>query len=236
MVKVKTAADWYELGCDYTEGVHLLRHYGRSIAQFESYLKGGYISDYIRDSLKNEIDKLPILEENDKTQTIYRDAQTHLDIENDSRNRPQNDAKTQEPHEISLLREEARRLHKQEAVLHEQLHAATDKETRGNIAREKICVVAPRLDAIYDKIREWETTGNVQKSEPKKLFGDAESLKTEKEKINDLWLEKLSIEPRLSKIKKNAACKDEIIEKFERLKLIHEKLELNFRKNINDYI
>ena len=214
-------AQWFENGKDYYSGVMLLRQYGINTAYFDRYLTANVPPQYQALRLADELNacfdlKIVTTQHPTSINQTYKVASII----------PERDA---EPFPIILLREEAKPWHKLEADNHARLHLAGSQDERREIAQERMTVIAPALDGIYHQIRVWKETGELPSSK-------IEALQSDKARLNDLWREKLSIEPRLSKIKKQEKFKTEILEKFERLKAVHVELDLPFEKNINDYL
>lgn len=215
-------SEWFESGKDYYSGVMLLRQYGINTTYFDRYLTAAVPPQYHAQRLADELNgcvnlPIPIA----SSQPIIVNHQTQ---------NAQAQFDKKEPLLIRELRESAKRWHKLEADNHARLHLAQTKEERCEIAKERMNIIAPALDDIYHQIRVWKETGELPSAT------DTSNKVSEKAKLNELWREKLSIEPRLSKIKKQEKFRSEIVEKFERLRAIHLELELSFEKNINDYI
>jgi hypothetical protein len=251
--------NWLSDGKDYYSGVMLLRQLGEETAYFDRYLSAAVAPDYQRGRLYEAL--MALGEQQEKpfawlpeagTQSIdaLRFRHIHpsqvgvlvagkgiqMNIE-----RPSN-----EPLSIKALRGEAARWHKIEADNHAQMHVEvlslrevlplqTSNLKLQTLVIDRQTRIAPNLDAIYDKIRTYYQTGE----EPTflQLHGTPTPLsKTDKEVLNDLWREKLSIEPRLSKIKKQVKYHEEIAEKFDRLKEVNRLLGIVFDKLIADYL
>lgn len=67
-----------------------------------------------------------------------------------------------EPQAIKDLRQKARELHKEHAYLKAQLINSAGEDDRYILAERIMENVIPSLDDLYDRIREWETTGRVR--------------------------------------------------------------------------
>lgn len=152
-----------------------------------------------------------------------------------------------DPPVIAALKLEAVRWLKQDDDLHAQMALtldAADKTHRVALLTTRMTVVAPALNALYAQIRHWietdelPTLANTAQKHPlsKNPIAVAEIAETDLQMVNRLWREKLSIEPRLAKIKKQAKREDEILKKFERLKAIHVELNEPFEKELADYL
>jgi hypothetical protein len=249
--------NWLSDGKDYYSGVMLLRQMGEDTAYFDRYLSASVAPDYQQGRL---YEALLAVSDKPQTKTWIPDSSVrNIDILPVPRVHPSllgkvgeglqisnlmyNLKHANEPLSIKALRDEASRWHKIEADNHAQMHRVV-AELRGinkmEVQLKPLVVdrqkrIAPTLDGIYDKIRTFYQTGE----QPTfiQIHGEADPLsKSEKEAVNELWREKLSIEPRLSKVKKQVKYHEEITEKFARLQVIHTALNLDFDKQIADYL
>jgi hypothetical protein len=221
--------NWYKNGKDFDEGVALLRLAHQDVSRFSAYEGTAWIPPYTTQALQDALDQL-------SDEDFYQVPPTkNLTIQKD--NSPLRPTQN-EPPSVTLLRGEARRWHKLEAVNHEQLHQLFAKNAPeaevAPLVIERIEIIAPALDDLYQRIKSWDTEGVA----PIVHFEKPVAVQTSDDisRINALWREKNSIEPRLSKIKKQLQSKTEIIEKFERLATIHAELELPFEKKLDDYL
>lgn len=124
-----------------------------------------------------------------------------------------------EPQSIAVLRAKLKHAHKRHDEANGRLHAATDNETRYQIAREIMEDITPYLDAGYAQIREYHSTGK----EPAAKVEDSALVSAGKDfkKIK-------SLQPRISRLKKwilDESNSAEIREGF-RTELIDKELEL----------
>jgi hypothetical protein len=217
-----TVQEWFEQGQDFYSGVMLLRSRGKDTSYYDRYLEVAVPPQYNALRLADDINALPITY--NKVSDVSKTSDTYLPNPKYTFSPVETD-----PPVIALLRADAKRWHKVEGDNHARLHLATTQEARADIATERMTIIAPALDNIYNQIRTWQDSGELP-NVPDNV------VKSEKATLNELWREKLSIEPRLSKIKGQAKYQDEILEKFERLKIIHVELDLPFEKKITDYI
>ena len=56
---MKTLKDWFKEGCDFWDGVALLRAAGGDITLFASHLKQSFVSNDIKQILKSRLQNLP---------------------------------------------------------------------------------------------------------------------------------------------------------------------------------
>lgn len=69
--------------------------------------------------------------------------------------------KKEEPQSVFLLREDAKRLHKRHSFVNANLHQADSDEKRFELAREIMEDIIPKLDNIYDQIRDYHKSGTL---------------------------------------------------------------------------
>lgn len=151
----KRILSWFKKDCPYYEGVAIYRQTGGPYPSqmFEQYLTGHFVPDDVEKRLKyalecylnaNQDEAAPQEEEDSEAP----DQETHT-------------TKTEEPKAISNLRESAKPLHKRQAMLHSELRVADSDKKRLEIASEIMENIIPDLDGIYDRIREWQNTGEL---------------------------------------------------------------------------
>lgn len=82
-----------------------------------------------------------------------------------------------EPTSIMLLREEGRKLKKRESFVHAHLvaeaFAEADEKKLYQLAREMMEELHPRLDEVYDTIRDYEKDGTLPPDEKQQVIAEA---------------------------------------------------------------
>lgn len=203
--------NWFKQGKDYNAGVLLLRQFGKDTTRYDAYLNRippNFLSFQLQTALES-CAAMPL-----KVETPVSTVAPM-------------------PTQVTEWRNEAKKWHKLEADNHSRLHFATTKEARQPIVIERMTVIAPALDELYRKIRLYEQTGQVEMPKPEP---EATIVPLDVQSINQLWTEKLNLESRLSKIRKQERYATEIQGKFERLYQIYAALELPFEKQLSDYL
>jgi hypothetical protein len=153
----KKIKDWLVSG-SYFEGVALYRWVQGEypVRYFEGYEGASYIPEEVefrlRNSLQKAVENLP----NEEMTEI-----PSLEEENDRNSVNENTPTTVEPATIQLLRSEAKLLHKTHSLVHARMVDATKDEMRYGFAKQIMEEIIPSLDAIYDKIRGWQDTGEL---------------------------------------------------------------------------
>lgn len=148
-----------------------------------------------------------------------------------------------EPEEIKKLRKEARGYHKQYADLKARLRLMYDKadiytdEDRMQIAEEILEQVLPPTDAIYERIRTWESTGELPIQSMQQVVAETVAK----------YKQTLSLIPRISRLQKwlkdgerptrkgveiitptiRIEIENELAEKQQQLQLLHQELGLD---------
>jgi len=83
----------------------------------------------------------------------------------------------QEPTSILMLREEGRKLKKRESFVHAHLVAEAfgdaDPQKLYQLAHEMMIDIHPRLDEVYDTIRDYERDGTLPPDEKQKVISEA---------------------------------------------------------------
>lgn len=167
----------YEL----TDGTH------RLLPSFQKQINKPWIIGYWPDkllSIVKELTKAPvitIISPDDQIETpITETKQTFFITPSD-------------PEEIIFLKNSAKKLHKEESLLHAQLCKSRSLSVRYDISH-KICVnVGPELDRIYKEIKNYNKTGEIPITAKK-----VDKIQDVKELYNKLN----SIKSRLSRLKK----------------------------------
>ena len=204
-------ADWFKQGKDYYSGVLLLRKFGKDTTRYDAYLNRippNFLSFQLQTALES-CAAMPLKAE--------MPVSTVATI----------------PTQVTEWRNEAKKWHKLEADNHSRLHFATSKEARQPIVIERMTVIAPALDALYRKIRLYEQTGQVELPKPEP---ESTIVPLDVQSINQLWQEKGNLESRLSRIRQQEKYRTECIAKFTRLHDIHQALQLQFEKQLSDYL
>lgn len=157
---VKRIRKWFNDGCPFYEGVAIYRQTGGpySLSMFEGYLQAPWVPSDIEQHLKYALECY--LEANAGDQEDPEPEQSPEGHPNQPINQSTH-TQTTEPQAIQNLRRSAIPLHKRQAMLHTELRICDDESTRYGIAREIMEEVIPELDGIYDRIREWEETGEL---------------------------------------------------------------------------
>lgn len=149
--------DWLLGGCLYFEGVALYRwvqHGSYPVQYFEGYEGAKFIPEEIEKRLKyalvSALEKLPIR----RTETTQPTAVSLQPL-------AISPSPLAEPETILQLREQAKSLHKTHALIHARMVDAIADEDRFAFASQIMEDIVPSLDAIYDKIRAWQDTGEL---------------------------------------------------------------------------
>lgn len=102
--------------------------------------------------------------------------------------------KDSDPEEIISLKNSAKKLHKQEALLHAQLCRSRSSTVRYDLAIKICTVIGPELDDLYDQIKRYNTTGSIpiqarkieHVSDVKELYDKMNSLKSRLSRLKKL--------------------------------------------------
>lgn len=138
--------DWYDEGCNFYQGVMLLRSRGIDTSSFDAYLNESYIPSAKRQLLENALLSMPEKPVKLPSAPLLTVATVHAQP-------------LQEPNTITSLRDRAKLLHKKHAAKHAQLHSEANEAKRLDIIIEIMEDIIPSLDSIYDAIREYQNTG-----------------------------------------------------------------------------
>ena len=152
----KRILSWFKKDCPYYEGVAIYRQTCGPYAPqlFEQYLTGHFVPDDIEKRLKYALECY-LEAHQDETEGLEEEEQHEV---------PDQEAPTdkiEEPKAISNLRESAKLLHKRHAMLHSELRIAGTDKKRLELASDIMENVIPELDGIYDRIRDWQNTGEL---------------------------------------------------------------------------
>ncbi|HQU52017.1 MAG TPA: hypothetical protein PK643_03345 [Saprospiraceae bacterium] len=218
MTIVQEIRDWFENGSLFFHGMDIYRRIGGDIplSYFSGYSGSSYIPDDVRNRLKQCL--INFLKENNSDTHKVIPAIFQKSISKGSKI-----VHDQEPDSIHKLRKKAVRLHKQHAMLHNNLRESSSIDDRYEICRLIMENVIPELDDIYDRIRIWEKTGDVP------VVSDNEVIRQTVKKME----RRLSLIPRISRLNKfivDPALDDKLKKKYEK-ELLEKQIEL---KNINN--
>lgn len=240
---------WFVRGCSYHSGIELLNKVGVPAYITAIFLKHrGKPSKRLETALYSILDNvdcfslqakmnwlcfdLSMFEREKQTDNILKEDSPPVLVENVTEENTEQDTEekenTIEPGEILELRQEAKNLHKRQSYLHSLMCEAAKnnrKKEAYQLARELMEEVIPRLDAIYNQIREWKETGIVPNppspdgfKKGVELMKRRESLRTRILKLKKLLSSKL--EERIRQRYEN-----EILDKIKELKELEEVLE-----------
>ena len=143
----------------------------RIIDSFRRFENTGYIPEYFQQQIKSEIQRL----QDQKKETTGREKEITVKSHGRETQQPMTlvedgtapkpvqaevcaDQDSKEPESIRNLREQIRKSYKQYSYLHSLLPAAPVQK-RYEIAKTIITGILPRIDSMYDEIRNWERTG-----------------------------------------------------------------------------
>jgi len=158
---------WFQKKGSFIEGLNLYRQVGGMypISIFQGYETAPYVPEAVESrlvqALRDYLNKNPPAE----------GVAPQLQADETTATRIPGAAKA-EPPKILELRQEARLLHKRHAFLHPQLKLVESDKQRYEIACEIMEEVIPKLDRIYDQIREWESTGELPKEDTSSIVQD----------------------------------------------------------------
>lgn len=121
-----------------------------------------------------------------------------------------------DPEEIIFLKNSAKKLHKEEALLHAQLCRSRSQDVRYNLALKICSIIGPELDRLYGEIKKYNATGVIPIT-AKKVEKIAD--------VNDLYNKLNSLNSRISRLKKLIPnSSGEKLEKYQKEEII--KLQL----------
>ena len=217
----------------YLQGVALYRQVGGiyPISTFEGYEEANYVPEAVeqklRYALENYLTDNPVFEQ----EVVYHPPKKKTIHFQEVEPPPPTPTPT-EPDVIHRLRQQAKNLHKRQDDLKSRLNLMVEEATkfseqeRYDIANELLAEVTPQLDSIYDRIREWQKTGEVPAVAKNDIVRDTvEKMQTIKYR-----------EQRISKIKsllkktpsqeRKADLEKELLEKQVEVKKLKEELGL----------
>jgi hypothetical protein len=127
----------------------------RPARHYEKYLRSQYVPQKVKQELVSDLERY--LARVPPSKAIFNPAQPG--------GSPQHESE-EEPAAILSLRAKARPLHKRYSHLKGELYAESQQDLPNEarlyeIAREIMAETIPTLDAIYDQIREWQSSGEV---------------------------------------------------------------------------
>lgn len=137
----------------------------------------------------------------------------------------------QEPTSILMLRDEGRKLKKRESFIHAHLvaeaFAEADQKNLFQLAKEMMEDIHPRLDDVYDTIRDYERDGTLPPDEKQKVIAEAVEKMSKRTNMRTriYRLQKRLKDPDLSD-EDRAAYEEEIKEKEASIEEIEEYLGL----------
>lgn len=134
---------WLDEDGAFSQGVHYYQQCGGAYPY--SYFRGFLQQKYIQSAIKQELRR-----------QLQRYVQAHPPTEIEKRVPT---TKKAEPAAIATLRQRAKKLHKEQGMLHAQLSTVQSDQERFDLAWRIMVEVIPGLDQIYDQIREFEVTG-----------------------------------------------------------------------------
>lgn len=163
-----TINQWKLSGCPFVEGVKIYREKcgnTRLLAIFEQHQKNGYIPDYFKNQLYQELQNLenagqlidvppPPPKKEDQPPSPPPPPSSPL-------TKKAQQPTTDEPAEIQDLREHIRRNYKQYSYLHAQLSKETNQHRRYQIAKTIVNYILPEIDSMYNEISEWKRSGQL---------------------------------------------------------------------------
>ena len=165
MSLVQQIQNWFARDGSFIEGTTLLMQTGAITSRFQRYFSAPYVPDEIERQLKASLVAYLDIHAND---IPIREAQPVEKVKkpvgmSENRTIVQNPdiPDLEEPIQILALRQEARKLHKRQAMLHGQLSVVASDGERYELAKEIMEEVIPNLDRIYDTIRAWQKTGEL---------------------------------------------------------------------------
>lgn len=153
---------WLEEDGSYAQGLALYRQTGgaKPLAYFERQMSARYVNPAVKAELRAQLETFSLL--NPPASSIKPGKAVQQMQEEQEAER----AAQAEPEAILRLREKAIPFHKQYSHLKAELYAEAIRKRPSKrkllvIAREIMNETLPKLDAIYDQIREWQRTGEV---------------------------------------------------------------------------
>ena len=165
MALVKQIQNWFAKNGSFIEGTTLLMQTGANTARFQRYFSAPYVPEPVERQLRTLLTAYLDIHANDLPVEDAQAVETAPEASKMTENRTnvQNSVipNLEEPLQILALRQEARKLHKRQAMLHGQLSVVATDGERYELAKEIMEEVIPNLDRIYDTIRAWEKTGDL---------------------------------------------------------------------------
>jgi hypothetical protein len=169
MSLLKKIEKWFEKDGNFIAGTGLLMLAGEDTTYFQTFFQYDYLPIKVEEELKNRLIGWMAMQPEEE---LSENTENHDHRTNSKNGLHAGDDELfpvdaspplakDEPAEIKGLREQAKALHKEQAYWHACLAAVTDDEARLECAQKIMIDVIPALDAKYDAIREWESTGEV---------------------------------------------------------------------------
>lgn len=151
--------NWINKGGSFAEGYQLFQVSGARSALLNKIAQKNFVGSADKAILRKQLEEIAAALPDEVKQTLA--AQVAL----------------KEPNSIILLREEGRKMKKRESFVHAHLvaeaFAEADPAKLFELAKEMMEDIHPRLDDIYDTIREYERDGTLPPDEKQKVIADA---------------------------------------------------------------
>lgn len=184
MTIVEQIRQWLQNGQPYFPGLSIYAKVGGRVPL--TYFQGYEGASYIPPNIKQQLHQCMI----DALKRLPEDNEVINHVEDVS---PPNVQKRKPiPRGIKVLKLKAMRLHKQHALLHNQLRECQSQDERYQICVTIMEDIIPQLDDIYDRIRAYNETGKIP------VFSDNEIVRRTVQKMN----KRLSLIPAVSRLKK----------------------------------
>lgn len=156
----KAILQWFADDCPFRKGVEIYRQVGgvTPISYFERYQQARFLPDAVDNRLqyllRSALETLRDEEDVSITKTTQADGVSEFATIVQKTDIP-------EPISIQQLRQEAKGIHKRHSFIHAQMVMADSDEKRYECAKEIMLDIIPALDALYDRIRAWQETGEL---------------------------------------------------------------------------
>lgn len=205
--------DWLDKGGSFAKGCQLFDIAGGRSAQLDRLRQKRFVGTADKEFLRKQLQALA----------------THLPDSPDADQVAK--IPLQEPTSILMLRDEGRKLKKRESFIHAHLvaeaFAEADQKNLFQLAKEMMEDIHPRLDDVYDTIRDYERDGTLPPDEKQKVIAEAVEKMSKRTNMRTriYRLQKRLKDPDLSD-EDRAAYEEEIKEKEASIEEIEEYLGL----------